>query len=214
MGQIRKVGELYYIEFYARGLLYSQAAGASEENAKRMLEQVEHEIAQGEALTIVREIDLEVFFEKFLIYAKDKFSSKSIERFSSTWRHWAQFLSIAYPHVKSLSQITPSIIESYKGELMKSSKPKIVNLTILLLREILEYGIRIGFINDNPSLHITLLRVPFKRDRRGRRSEMAKDLLSRSLSLEKAYAMLKLKDVAEVIYWSNFIPLKREDVYN
>jgi hypothetical protein len=105
------------------------------------------------------------------------------------------------------------VIESYKTSLTRSTNPKIVNLTILLLREVLEYGIRIGFINDNPSLHISLLKLPLSIERKGERSKMAQDLLRRSLPLEKVYSILKLKDVAQVMYWSNFIPLKREDVY-
>ncbi len=214
MGQLRKVGNIYYIEFYARGLLYSQPAGSNKDAAKKMLEQIEAKIAQGETLTIIREIDLAAFFEQFLIYAKGEFSIKSIKRFMETWQHWTCFLSNSYPHIKKISQITPSQIESYKILLAKSVKPKIVNLTILLLREILEYGIRIGFINDNPTLHVRLLDAPQRRIRDGRRLGLAKGLLQRGIPLGKVYQLLKLKDVAQMMYWSNFIPLKREDVYN
>jgi hypothetical protein len=214
MGQIRKVGEMYYIEFYARGLMYSQVAGTSEEEAQKLLAEVQSKIAQGESLTIVREIDLDVFFERFLGYAKEKFSDKSLKRFTSLWKHWIRFLNQDYPHIHKLSQITPVVVESYKVALTKTSKPKIANLTILLLREILEYGIRIGFINDNPTLHISLLKLPLTKERTGPRSLMAKDLLKRSLPLEKVYSILKLTDVAQIMFWSNFIPLKREDIYS
>ncbi len=213
MGQIRKVGDVYYIEFYARGLMYTQAAGSKEEDARALLNQVEAKITQGESLTIVREIHLEVFFEKFQVYAQDRFSSKSMDRFIATWMHWRGFLKKTYPQIQQLSCITPAIIESYKTALTKTSKPKIVNLTILLLREILEYGIRIGFINDNPSLHISLLKLPLTIIKTGQRSQVAKDLLLRSISLEKIYSILKLKDVAQIMYWSDFIPLKRDEVY-
>jgi len=47
MGQIRKINEVYYIEFYARGLLYSQVAGNNLENAQTLLAQVEEKIAAG-----------------------------------------------------------------------------------------------------------------------------------------------------------------------
>jgi hypothetical protein len=214
MGQLRRVGDVFYIEFYARGLMYSQLAGNDEQQALKMLEQIEAKIAQGEDLTVVREMGLDVFFEKFLVYANERFSPKSIWRFTQMWKHWTGFLKYSYPLVINLSQIIPSIIESYKIELMKSQKSKVVNLTILLLREILEYGIRIGFINDNPTLHISLLKMPIKSVNEGRRFSMAKEVLERNLSLEKISSILKLKDVAGILYWSNFIPLIREDVYN
>jgi hypothetical protein len=213
MGEIKKIGDTYYIEFYARGLMYSQVAGSSEEGARRLLEEVEAKISQGESLTIVREIYLELFFEKFLGYAQGRFSAKSIERFKDLWKHWIKFIQSAYPQITNLSQITPAVFESYKTVLMKNTKPKLVNLTILLLREIMEYGIRIGFINDNPTLHISLLKLPTTPERTGGRSQAAKEVFRRNLSLEKACAILKLKDVGQVMYWSNFIPLKREDVY-
>jgi len=124
MGQIRKIGELYYIEFHARGLMYSQVAGSKEEEAKKLLEQIETKISQGEALTIAREIDLEVFYEKFLSYAQERFSAKSIQRFTNAWKHWTTFLSTDYSNIKRLSQITPSVIESYKTALVKQRNPR------------------------------------------------------------------------------------------
>ena len=213
MGQIRKIGNIYYIEFFARGLMYSQVAGSDENQALKMLEEIEDKISKGEALTIVREINLEVFFQKFLEQAQGEFSFKSLERFSLTWKSFCDFLFCTYPNISKLSQITPSVLESYRASLVKRAKPKIINLTILLLREILEYGIKTGFINDNPTLHICLLETPQRLMRSSKRLVTAKDLLSKGVNLGKIYKILKLKDIAQIMFWSNFIPLKREDVY-
>ncbi len=215
MGQIKRIGNTYYIEFYARGLIYSQVAGTNEQEARKKLEQIEAKIAQGESLTIVREIDLTAFFEQFLPHARGQFSAKSVGRFLETWQHFRGFLENNYPQINRLSQITPSVVESYKIFLTKTTKAKLVNLTLLLLREILEYGIRIGLINDNPTLHIRLLEWPKKiMPVTEGRFNLAKDLLGRGVSLGKVYQVLKLKDVAQIMYWSNFIPLQRQDVYN
>lgn len=215
MGQIKKIGDIYYIEFYARGLMYSQVAGTDEQDARKKLEQIEAKIAQGKSLTIVREIDLTAFFEQFLFHVRGQFSAKSAERFLKTWQHFRGFLDKNYPAIDKLFQITPSVVESYKTFLAKATKPKLVNLTLLFLREILEYGIRIGFINDNPTLHIRLLEWPKKiMPVTGGRFNLAKDLLGRGVGLGKVCQVLKLKDVAQIMYWSNFIPLQRQDVYN
>jgi len=214
MGQIRKVGDLYYIEFNARGLTYSQVAGSTPEEAQRMLDQVESTIAQGESLTVAREIELKDFIGRFHAYAAQRFSSKSLKRLMLAWDDWMIFLARNYSSIQRLSQITPSVLESYKANLITQAKPKTVNLTILLLREIFEYGIRIGFINDNPSLHLSLMPVTAAKIKESSRTTLAKDLLGRHVSLEKICSILKLSDIAQIIYWSNFIPLKREDVYN
>ncbi len=214
MGQIRKIDDVYYIEFFARGLMYSQLAGSDEQQAHKMLQEIEAKISKGEALTVVREIEVRVFFQQFLEYAKGEFSPKSLKRFALTCQHFSNFLLRVYPQVKKLSEVTPAVIEGYKAELVKDVKPKVVNLSIVLLREVLEYGIKIGFINDNPTLHIVLLMLPPRVIRGGRRLERAKDLFSQGVRLEKICKILQLKDVAQIMFWSNFIPLKREDVYN
>lgn len=214
MGQIHKVGDVYYIEFQARGLTYSQVAGNRRQDAERLLEKIESQIADGESLTTVRQIDLDVFICHAEAYLDAHFSPLSKGRFLKLWQHWRVFLSKEYPHVRQLSELTPAMVESYKVFLSASLPPKHVNFSLLLLREILEYGIRTGFINDNPSLHTSLLQTKNVRRPETLRARTARDLLARSVSLQKVCSILKLKDVARVMYWSNFIPLIREDVYN
>ena len=97
MGQIRKVGDVYYIEFYARGLIYSQVAGPDPVAAQQLLEQTEAKIASGEALTIVREIDLPVFFEQFLQEANTQHSSQTSRRFLQLTEHFTQFIKSDFP---------------------------------------------------------------------------------------------------------------------
>ena len=215
MGQIRKINEVYYIEFYARGLLYSQVAGNSLKDAQELLEQVEKKISCGEALTISRHIDLPDFFERFMDEARGQYHSpKSLKRYSTTIGHFKCFLSRDFPQVLQLDQLTPVIIESYKLYLAKTQKVKIVNLTILLIRDILEFGIKLGFLNDNPSLHVRLLPWPKIREPRPTaRYNKARQLLSQGVQLSKIAQLLKLPDIARVIYYSNLIPLSREDVY-
>lgn len=217
MGQIRKINDVYYIEFYARGLLYSQVGGSSLEEAQKLLLQVEEKIAGGEALTITRYIDLPDFFERFLAEAGTQYSHspKSIERFDSAIRHFGAFLDGDFPQARQLAQLTPAIIESYKIYLVKTQKPKIVNLSLLLIRDILEYGIKLGFLNDNPGLHVRLLpwpKVPARKTTA--RYELARQLLPQGVGLGKFSQLLKLPDISRSIYYANLIPLSREDVYN
>jgi site-specific recombinase XerD len=212
LGNIRQINGVYYIEFYARGLLYSQVAGQSLEEAQRLLSQVEEKIAGGEALTITRYIDLPDFFERFLSQARGERSPKTVGRFSSVIKHFSSFLKSDFSQVTQLSQITPAVLESYKAYLVKTQKPKMANFTVLLIREILEFGIKLGFINDNPSLHLRLL--PWSRAAQRRstpRHELAKQLLSKGIGLAKCAQLMGLTDMARLMYFADLIPLNWQD---
>jgi site-specific recombinase XerD len=216
MGQIRQINGVYYIEFHARGLLYSQVAGNSLENAQKLLVQVEQKIAGGEALTIARRIDLPDFFERFLAEAGERaYSPRTIGRFTAVIRHFSAFIEKDLAHLRQLDQLTPAVIEGYKDHLVKTQKVKVVNFSILLIRDILEFGIKLGFINDNPSLHVRLLPWPRMRERRvTARYQLARRLLSQGVSLSKLGQLLKLSDISKGIYYADLIPLSREDVYS
>lgn len=164
MGQIHKIGDEYYIEFTARGLVYQQKAGNDLAKAEVLLRSVEEKIANGEAMTLAREIDWDIFFAEYLKNARMQYHPATIRRLQSTVVNFSEFLKGSCPQVSRLSQITPRVIEDYKNYGIKKRtaatgglNPKVINLTLLLLREILEHGIKTGFINDNPTLHVRLL---------------------------------------------------------
>jgi hypothetical protein len=214
MGEIRKVGDIYYIEFYARGLLYSKVAGPDPVYAQKLLEETEAQIEGGEALTVVREIDLTVFFQRFLMDVQKEHSLITIQRFTRAADHFTNFLDLHHPSIHRLSQITPSIIEAYKRFLVSSVSPRMANFTILLLREFLEYGIKLGFINDNPTLHIRLVPWPLRNHKMTPRYKLAQELFSKRVGLVRAMKILELSDIARVMHYANLIPLSREDMYN
>ena len=166
MGSVQKVGDDYFIEFYARGLKYQQKIGPDREAAKKALQTIESKIEQGEAATIVRDVDHDIFFQDFLKYAQEIHSPRTEKRFAALIEDFQTFLKQAGPTVKKLSEITPRVIELYKSYLIQlrdkaspAVNPKIVNFTLFLLRDVLEYAIKLGYLNDNPSLHIRLLKV-------------------------------------------------------
>lgn len=164
MGKIHQIGDEYYIEFHARGLLYQQKAGRDLKKAEELLRSTEEKIAKGELQAIVRDIDLDIFSTEFLNHARAQYHPATVRRLQSAIENFTAFIQAHSPQVKKLSQVTPRVIEDYKSHGIKKRQavpgtlnPKIVNFTLLLLREILEYGIKTGFINDNPTLHVRLL---------------------------------------------------------
>ena len=214
MGQIKKVGDNYYIEFYARGLMYSQIAGTTAAQAQELLAQVEAKIASGEALTTVRDIDVAVFVDDFCQFIRQQDSPKTASRFESLTQHFLSFLKETYPTVTKLSQVTPVIVGSYKSFLVKTTSVTMVNFSLLLLRETLEHGIKTGFINDNPTWHVRLLDWKKLTIKETARTRQLKELLAKGATFMKIYRLIKLNDIAKMLYFASLIPLSREDLYN
>jgi len=156
MGNVRKIGDEYYIEFYAKGLLYQQKAGPDKAKAKKLLRDTEQRIEQGEMRTIERDVDVDVFFQKFEEEHRRVHPPLSWARYEKILSGFQSFLKKKCPQVEKLSQITPPVMEQHR-EYLLTHVPKVlpdeINLNILLIRDALEYGIKLGYINDNPTLH-------------------------------------------------------------
>ncbi len=165
MGSVRKINSEYFIEFFARGLKYQQKIGPDKTKAQKALQDIEAKIANGEAAIIVRDVDLDIFFQDFLENLAPKHFPKTIQRYQSTITHFQHYLRLEHPSLQQLSAITPRIIEEYKLYVLKnfrpgnSSHPNIVNLTLILLRDFLQYAIQLGYLSDNPVLYIRFVSV-------------------------------------------------------
>ena len=145
MGNIRKIGNDYFIEFYARGLKYQQKIGPDKKKAEIALKNIEDKIAKGEMALIVRDVDVDIFLVDFLEYAQKNHTAKTFKRYESLISHFKKFLKSDNPSLAKLSQLTPRILEQYrsflitsKGNKEKHFKPKAVNITLFLLRDIFD----------------------------------------------------------------------------
>ena len=215
MGQVRKIGEEYYIEFYARGLLYQQKGGNDIVHAQKLLDEIEGKIKQGEMGTIVRDVDLDIFLKTFSEFAQKEYSSKTFSRYSDTIKHFSEFLKKKFPGLKKLSEVTPKVIEDYRFYLSQEAerrklKPKVLNFTLYLLRDCLDYGITLGYINDNPTLHVRLfslkgypqpnINLP--------RNAFIYELCKKGIPLLTIGKRLGFLDIARVMRYSAFVEEK------
>lgn len=220
MGSIEKIGDDYYIEFYARGLKYQQKIGSDREAARKALEAIETKIANGEAAIIVRDVDYDIFFEDFLKNARLAHGFKTLKRYASTLEDFKNFLLRESPALKHLSEITPRVIEQYKASLRerkslsrKSLKSKVINFTFFLLRDILEFAIKLGYLNDNPTLHIKLLPEP-ARPMPFKKQDFARSLCQKGVSISKLYQWMGFSDIAKAMVYSRFLAeYWQKDIY-
>ncbi len=219
MGSVQKIGDDYFIEFYARGLKYQQKVGPDKAKAEEALKTIEEKIARGEAALIVRDVDIDIFFEDFLQYVPSEHTPKTVARIKLFKEYFTKFLQSQYPHLTKLSQISPSVVGAYKifleqsfdkrGRLLKAG---VVNLSLLLLRCVFMYAMKLGYLNDDPGLHVYF--VLDERDFRyidslkGRNSRInfALELLSKGVPLTRLYKILNYDDLAKVVRFVPFIP--------
>ena len=92
MGSIKKIKNEYVIEFYARGLKYQQKTGPDRALAEKTLNEIEEKIARGEAALIVRDVDIDIFFDDFLDFTAKNYPPKTRTRFRSAVEHFGDFL--------------------------------------------------------------------------------------------------------------------------
>jgi len=163
MGSIKKIDNEYYIEFYARGLLYQKKAGGDKLAAEKLLRETQEKIKAGEMEALVRDIEYGIFFNTYLENAKISHCARTFRRFKFVTDRFARYLHRHCRCVKMLSDITPVVIENYRGLIKKTKNKKEIkrfNGELMLLKEIFEFGRGLGYINDNPTLHIRYFQIP------------------------------------------------------
>jgi site-specific recombinase XerD len=215
MGTVRKIGDDYFIEFEARGLNYQRTGGKDKEAARRLLKEVEDKIKKGEMNIVVHDVQASDFFKDFLSFIKNDNDPRTYVRYGSVVGHFQEFTREALSPTCRLSQITPSIIEGYRARLIKSTsikgralKPKVINFTFYLLKDVFDQGINFGHINDNPTLHTRLMAITDGKLPRVLGDDEIKDLLNISpedIRVTIAALLGTGMDIGEIIglKWTN-----------
>jgi len=166
MGTIRKIGSDYYIEFDARGLKYQRKVGADQEEAVRLLAEIEGKIRVGEKSIEVPSVGVDAFFKDFLARIKKKEAPPTVSRYQAAAKHFQEFIHTELSPECQMPEITPSVLEKYRASLLKSRgttgrpvKPGVINFTLYLLKDIFDHAINCGHINDNPTLHTRMMAI-------------------------------------------------------
>jgi integrase len=155
MGVFKK-GRQWYIDYYVKGVRKRKKIGPSKQVAELALAQVEVKIAKGDYLGIYedKKITLTQFAQEYLAYADANKSSGAGARDRTSLKH----LSGAFPDY--LSMITPKSIEEYKAQRLQYVRPATVNRELALLKHMYTKAIEWGYVKDNPTKAVKLLKEP------------------------------------------------------
>ncbi len=185
MAEVRKIGEEYFVEYYAQGLLFRKIGGKTLEEAQQVLKKIEDSLPDQHHWYKTREDPFNDVFTNFLKLVESEYSPITYARFDAVTQDFKRFLSLNFPQYKLISHITPIVISRYVSYLSAElnlkndrKKSRYINFSLLLLSEIFSQAINWGAVNDNPVLHIK----PFGRQYLSRSSRVAIDIDFSSLN--------------------------------
>ncbi len=147
----------WYVDFSYNGKRYRKAAGRTKRDALlklgKIVERFKEEETQGTSAHAPR-----TFFE----YAQEYLAFSKVEKAPSNFQresYKTRSLLKVFGGIE-LKDITPVYIEQYKQALSAKSKPATVNRQLALLKHMLTKAVDWGYLKENPSRSVKLLKEP------------------------------------------------------
>jgi len=141
---IYKVGNVWYIDYYADGRRIREAVGPIKTEAKAALEARKGEIRTGKFhLKQEKQILFEKFSDEYIKYAKAN---------KRSWMRDEISLKHLIPHFRgmALSKINPRHIEDYKRKRLDKVKPATINRELTLLKFMFSLAKKWKYASENP----------------------------------------------------------------
>jgi len=156
--KIIKIGEEFYVEYFAQGLKFRKGAGRHVDDAKKLLKEISESQGDIHSIYTVHDENIDRFFEKFLAHARTIHHDISLKRYCDLIEGFLKFLEPHLSKTRKLKEITPKLLQEYQCHLQTVFKQKDranwVHLNFVLLEDVLDYAIKQGDLNDNPIRHI------------------------------------------------------------
>ena len=161
MGRILKQGDFYFVEFFGNGLRFQKKAGTTQEEAEAKLKKIEQSVEASALDVSLATVTVDMFVERYIAFAREVHSAVTWTRYKEALAHFQKFLKTHLPDPGYMKAVTPRVLEEYKALLIQKAAARDVNLTLFLIRDILEYARSLRFLNDNPTQHLQFLKEGF-----------------------------------------------------
>ena len=219
MAEIKKIGDEYFVEYYAQGLLFRKKGGKTLPEAQGVLRQIEESLPDPHRWYQVREDEIDSIFQKFFEVIQKDYSDVTLQRFKNVIEDFQKFLSLIFPDYHLISHITPHVVSRYSQYLIETLKSvrersmaRRVNFSLLLLSEIFIQAIAWGALNDNPVLHVKAFRRDLLSRPRGLikgvifdRNQQIRQLIEKGVSLIKIMKSTGIKDIGRLSYFAGSV---------
>jgi len=157
MASVYKRNDTYYIKFYENGKRVRRSLGTSSRNkALKLKEQIERELAAGKFRTEAIDMDVAIFWQKYIEWARLHKQPKTVRLDSMFWRQL-----IAFCHPKKLGDVTSRDIERFKARRVRDGlKPRSINGALRHLQAIYNHAAKLGYYNGpNPVRGVSKFKV-------------------------------------------------------
>ena len=175
MATLRKRGKRYFVDYRLGGKRVRKHVGRDRKLAEIGLKDIEVRIARKDSGLLVRDCEIDKFFQEYLEYSTTNHSPGTCKRYRAIIDHWKRFLN-ERPWITKLSELSPKFFEDYKtyrrnmpvarngrpveidngasqvnnGSVKIGAKANTVNMELGTFRTILNMAIRWGYLNENP----------------------------------------------------------------
>ena len=109
MGNVRKRGKVWYVDYYFEGRRVRKRVGPSKKLAQLTLKDIELRIARNELQIVKDDTRIEDFLQEYFDYSKENHSPNTHRRYKAVIDHFETFLSERHPQVIRLSHLNPHI---------------------------------------------------------------------------------------------------------
>lgn len=157
MGRILKIDDAYFVEFLGNGLKFRKKAGHSREEAEQKLASIEESMRLTALDVDVSTVTVHLFVQRFLVYAANIYPPKTFHRLESALKSFSKWVSDRLSSDGHLKEITPRVLNDYQSYLVQADfglKTHWINFELFLLETIFGHAIKLGWLNDNPTLHV------------------------------------------------------------
>jgi len=186
MGNIRKRGDNWYVDFRVNGRRVRKRAGKSKTLAQQLLHDYELKAQRNQLGFLDRkEIALDAFIQEFLTYSQAQNRPSTTKRYRSALDNFQRFIK-EQTKVSRLTDLAPDLIEKYKtwrkavlvvrngGNLAKAKEAAIskgaksytVNFEIMALKAALNMAVKWKYLEASPAEEVKPLRVEDSKARR------------------------------------------------
>lgn len=199
MARIYQRRDVYYIDYSVNGQRVRKRVGSSKRIAELALKDIEVKLAKGEIGIVEDDHTIPAFFEEYLVFSKTNHSEKTFVRYKAIINHFLKFLE-KHPRMTELSHLSTKVFEDYKtwrktqyvmpnGQPVLEGKPapetaragakaNTINMELGTLRTILNQAIKWGYLRQNPTKGINMLKVTDAKKPRFLNEEECKKLLA------------------------------------
>lgn len=200
MGNIRKRGDIWYVDITVDGKRIRRRAGKSKKLAQLLLHDIELKAERGQLdFADHQRITIPAFVKKFLDYSKTNHRTATTKRYRAALENFQVFIE-EKAKIKYLSQISAQTVEEYKiwrksvpvsknghpvGRVKKSSintgaKSYTINFELMTLKTVFNLAVKWNYLSVNPASGIKKLKTEDSKRRRFLDEKECRLLLSNS----------------------------------